>query len=115
MNYESSAKIPLWRPAAALLGEHRGLVRSMARRDLSSRYKGSIIGPAWAIITPAVMIIIFTVIFSEPHGAARSQLPPNTVGGNGAGLAGTGRDDGLRTGLFRLRLLVVSKDEEGFR
>jgi len=64
MNYQSSAKIPLWRPAAALLGEHRGLVRSMVRRDLSSRYKGSIIGPAWAIITPAVMIVIFTVIFS---------------------------------------------------
>ena len=69
MNYQSSAKIPLWRPAAALLGEHRGLVRSMVRRDLSSRYKGSIIGPAWAIITPAVMIIIFTAIFSGIFGA----------------------------------------------
>jgi lipopolysaccharide transport system permease protein len=64
LNYESGAKIPLWRPAAALLGEHRGLVRSMARRDFTSRYKGSVIGLAWAIITPAVMIIIFTVIFS---------------------------------------------------
>jgi homopolymeric O-antigen transport system permease protein len=69
MNYQSSAKIPLWRPAAALLGEHRGLVRSMVRRDLSSRYKGSIIGPAWAIITPAVQIIIFTAIFSGIFGA----------------------------------------------
>src|SRR5262245_23972252 len=64
MNYQSGVKIPLWRPAAALLGEHRGLVRSMVRRDLSSRYKGSVIGPAWAIITPTVMIIIFTMIFS---------------------------------------------------
>src|SRR5262245_17266500 len=64
MNYQSSAKIPLWRPAFALISEHRGLMRSMVRRDLSSRYKGSIIGFAWAIITPAVMIIIFTVIFS---------------------------------------------------
>jgi len=64
MNYQSEAKIPLWRPAVALFSEHRGLVRSMVRRDLSSRYKGSIIGPAWAIITPAVMIIIFTAIFS---------------------------------------------------
>jgi len=69
MNYQSSAKIPLWRPAAALLGEHRGLVRSMVRRDLSSRYKASIIGPAWAIITPAVMIIIYTVILSGIFGA----------------------------------------------
>ena len=69
MNYQSSAKIPLWRPAFALLSEHRGLMRSMVRRDLGSRYKGSIIGPAWAIINPAVMIIIFTVIFSGIFGA----------------------------------------------
>jgi len=69
MNYQSSVKIPLWRPAAALFSEHRGLVRSMVRRDLSNRYKGSIIGPAWAIITPAVTIIIFTAIFSGIFGA----------------------------------------------
>jgi lipopolysaccharide transport system permease protein len=68
MNYQSSAKIPLWQPAMALLSEHRGLVRSMVRRDLSSRYKGSIIGPAWAVITPIVMIVIFTAIFSGIFG-----------------------------------------------
>jgi lipopolysaccharide transport system permease protein len=69
MNYQSSEKIPLWQPAMALFSEHRGLVGSMVRRDLSSRYKGSIIGPAWAIITPAVMIVIFTAIFSGILGA----------------------------------------------
>jgi lipopolysaccharide transport system permease protein len=68
MNYQSSAKIPLWQPAMALLSEHRGLVSSMVRRDLSSRYKGSIIGPAWAVITPIVMIVIFTAIFSGIFG-----------------------------------------------
>jgi len=68
MNYQSGAKIPLWQPAMALLSEHRGLVRSMVRRDLSSRYKGSTIGPAWAVITPAVMIVIYTVIFSGIFG-----------------------------------------------
>ena len=69
MNYQSSAKIPLWQPAMALLSEHRGLVRSMVRRDLSSRYKGSVIGPAWAVITPVVMIVIFTAILSGIFGA----------------------------------------------
>jgi lipopolysaccharide transport system permease protein len=64
MNYSSSAKIPLWRPAWSLLREHRDLIRSMVRRDLTSRYKGSVMGSAWAIITPAVQIVIFTVIFS---------------------------------------------------
>ena len=69
MNYRSSAKIPLWRPALGLLGEHRGLIRSMVRRDLTSRYKGSFMGLAWTIITPAVMIVIYTVIFSGIFGA----------------------------------------------
>ncbi|MGH9837405.1 MAG: ABC transporter permease [Blastocatellia bacterium] len=69
MNYQSSAKIPLWTPAISLVCEHRGLIRSMVRRDLTSRYKGSVMGLAWAIITPAVTIAIFTLIFSGIFGA----------------------------------------------
>ena len=64
MNYSSTEKIPLWRPAGDLFREHAGLIRSMVRRDLTNRYKGSFMGLAWAIITPAVMIVIFTLIFS---------------------------------------------------
>jgi lipopolysaccharide transport system permease protein len=63
MIYQSSAKIPLWQPVMALINEHSGLIRSMVRRDLTSRYKGSIMGLAWAFITPAVMIVIYTLIF----------------------------------------------------
>jgi len=64
MNYQSAAKIPLWRPAVALVSEHYGLIRSMVRRDLTNRYKGSVMGWAWAFVTPAVQIVIFTLIFS---------------------------------------------------
>ncbi|MFN7949469.1 MAG: ABC transporter permease [Blastocatellia bacterium] len=64
LNYQASEKIPLWRPAAQLFNEHRGLIRSMVQRELTSRYKGSVMGVAWAVITPAVMIVIFTIIFS---------------------------------------------------
>src|SRR5262245_12120986 len=64
MNYLPSAKIPLWRPAWALIRDHAGLIRSMVKRDLTNRYKGSFMGPAWAFISPAVMMVIFTVIFS---------------------------------------------------
>ncbi|MBL8173007.1 MAG: ABC transporter permease [Acidobacteria bacterium] len=64
MNYSSSAKIPFWHPAAALLREHRDLIRSLVKRDLTSRYKGSVMGLGWTILTPAVQIVIFTVIFS---------------------------------------------------
>ncbi|MGE0887726.1 MAG: ABC transporter permease [Blastocatellales bacterium] len=69
MNYSSSAKIPLWQPAWTLIREHSGLIRSMVRRDLTSRYKGSVMGLGWTILTPAVQIVIFTVIFSGIFGA----------------------------------------------
>ncbi|HEX4948721.1 MAG TPA: ABC transporter permease [Blastocatellia bacterium] len=64
IHYQSNAKIPLWRPLLNLWREHRGLIRSMIQRELSSRYKGSLMGLGWAIISPAVMIVIFTIIFS---------------------------------------------------
>ncbi|MEP7342926.1 MAG: ABC transporter permease [Acidobacteriota bacterium] len=52
-----------------LIREHRGLIHSMVQRDLTSRYKGSLIGLMWTVITPAVMITIYTVIFSGIFGA----------------------------------------------
>ncbi len=64
LNYQASEKIPLWRPAVELVREHRGLIHSMVRRELTGRYKGSLMGVAWSVITPAVMIVIFTIIFS---------------------------------------------------
>jgi lipopolysaccharide transport system permease protein len=47
-----------------LFWNHRGLIRSMVRRDISQRYRGSFLGPFWTIVTPAVQIVIFTIIFS---------------------------------------------------
>lgn len=69
MRHQSNAKIPFWRPALNLIREHRGLIHSMVQRDLTSRYKGSLIGLMWTVITPAVMITIYTVIFSGIFGA----------------------------------------------
>jgi lipopolysaccharide transport system permease protein len=53
-----------WQPLRALLGIHRALLFSMVRREVSQRYRGSFLGPIWAILTPAVQIVIFTLIFS---------------------------------------------------
>ena len=64
MSYQSSAKVPLWSPALALFSEHRGLIGSMVKRDLANRYKGSMMGWLWTVVTPAVQIIIFTLIFA---------------------------------------------------
>ena len=45
------------------------LVFTFAKRELLSRYKGSVLGIAWAVLTPVVMIAIFTFIFAGIFGA----------------------------------------------
>ena len=40
------------------------LIFSFAKRELLGRYKGSALGIAWAVLTPVVMIAIFTFIFA---------------------------------------------------
>ena len=42
---------------------------SFAKRELLGRYKGSALGIAWAVLTPVVMIAIFTFIFAGIFGA----------------------------------------------
>jgi len=45
------------------------LTFSFAKRELLGRYKGSALGIAWAVLTPVVMIAIFTFIFAGIFGA----------------------------------------------
>jgi len=58
----------IWRPLLELPGR-ADLIFSFARRDLVGRYKGSALGIAWAVLTPVVMIAIFTFIFAGIFGA----------------------------------------------
>ena len=56
--------LPLWQ-----LPRKSELILSLAKRDLLTRYKGSMLGFVWAIVTPIVMIAIFTFIFAGMFGA----------------------------------------------
>lgn len=58
-----TARRAVWRPLWELPGRFE-LIGSLARRELVARYKGSVLGIVWAIITPVVMIAIFTFIFA---------------------------------------------------
>ncbi len=46
------------------LGRHRELIRTMAWRDFTARYRGSFGGLFWSVIQPLVMMVIYTVVFS---------------------------------------------------
>jgi lipopolysaccharide transport system permease protein len=58
-----TARRTVWRPLWELPGRFE-LILTLARRELLARYKGSMLGIVWAIVTPVVMIAIFTFIFA---------------------------------------------------
>lgn len=47
------------------LYEYRELFRVLAWRDLSVRYRQTVVGSAWALIRPFLTMIIFTIIFGK--------------------------------------------------
>src|SRR2546425_3544736 len=71
-----TARRVVWRPLWELPSRSE-LILSLARRELAARYKGSVLGIVWAVLTPIVMIAIFTFIFAgifkARFGASSSQ------------------------------------------
>ena len=65
---QSTANRRTWQPLWQLPSRAE-LIFSFAKRELLGRYKGSVLGIAWAVLTPAVMIAIFTFVFSGIFGA----------------------------------------------
>ena len=47
------------------LWRYRELFRVLAWRDLSVRYKQTVIGVLWALIRPLLTMVVFTVIFGR--------------------------------------------------
>ena len=59
-------QIPSPTPAAMFrsLWRNRQLIWQMTRREVAGRYRGSIIGLAWSFVTPLLMLIVYTFVFS---------------------------------------------------
>jgi lipopolysaccharide transport system permease protein len=43
---------------------HRDLLRQFTRREVESRYRGSLLGVAWSLAAPLCMLTIYTIVFS---------------------------------------------------
>lgn len=52
----SKARLPLW--------DYRRLILTLAWRDVSSRYRGSVGGLLWSLITPLLLLAVYTAVFS---------------------------------------------------
>lgn len=49
--------------------QQRQLIRTLVRRDVAARYQGSVLGNVWALITPLLMLAVYTFIFSVVFNA----------------------------------------------
>lgn len=63
-----TARRAVWQPLWEL-PRRLDLIASLSRRELAARYKGSALGIIWAVLTPVIMIAIFTFIFAGIFGA----------------------------------------------
>ncbi|TAN38413.1 MAG: ABC transporter permease [Verrucomicrobia bacterium] len=70
------ASQPWWRINFRELWEYRDLMGIMARRDLTSAYKQSVLGPAWFVLQPLLTTLVFTVVFSNIAGIGTNGIPP---------------------------------------
>ncbi len=45
------------------LTSHRALILQLSKREVSSRYRGSVMGFFWTLLNPLLMLLIYTLIF----------------------------------------------------
>jgi lipopolysaccharide transport system permease protein len=58
---------------------HRKLVLRLARREIETKYRGSLLGVLWSIITPLFMLMVYTFVFGIVF-QARWSTPEAEVG-----------------------------------
>jgi homopolymeric O-antigen transport system permease protein len=61
--------------AVRSLWAHREIVYTLAERDFRSQYKQATLGITWALITPVLTLVIFTVVFSHVKAFGSEGIP----------------------------------------
>lgn len=46
------------------LWQYREMIASLVKRDLKSRYKGSVLGFLWMFLNPLLQLLVYTIVFS---------------------------------------------------
>ena len=52
------------REMASSLWRNKGLIRNLVLREVVGRYKGSMLGIFWSLVTPVFMLAVYTFVFS---------------------------------------------------
>jgi lipopolysaccharide transport system permease protein len=57
------------------LWRYRELLLALTIRDIKVRYKQAVLGVAWAVLQPALLMIVFTVFFARLGGLSGGDVP----------------------------------------
>ncbi|MHB8192967.1 MAG: ABC transporter permease [Bellilinea sp.] len=60
---------------------YRDLIGFLVRRDLTSRYKRSVLGIAWTMLNPLGMMIVLTIVFSQLFRVEMENYPAYVLSG----------------------------------
>lgn len=64
-----------WKPDLKEFWHYRDLLMLLVRRDLTSQYKQTILGPAWLVLQPLLTTITYTVMFGLVARLAPTGIP----------------------------------------
>jgi ABC-type polysaccharide/polyol phosphate export permease len=67
-------RIRLW-PSLRELLARRELVRTLAERDLRARYKQAVLGFSWAVVTPLLLMVAFSLVFPRVAKVSTGGVP----------------------------------------
>lgn len=56
--------------------QYRDLISLLIKREFVSKYKQTILGPAWAVIQPLLTTVVFTFVFGNMAGLANTGAVP---------------------------------------
>lgn len=59
--------------------EYRDLIVLFVKRDFTSKYKQTILGPLWAVIQPLLTTVVFSIIFGSLAGLTTSDVAGETL------------------------------------
>jgi ABC-type polysaccharide/polyol phosphate export permease len=62
-------------PSLHELVARRELVLSLAERDLRARYKQAVLGFSWAVVTPLLLMVAFSLVFPRVANVSTGDIP----------------------------------------
>lgn len=68
------------------LWRHRALAWQFARRDVEGRYRGSLLGLAWTVVHPLVLLVTYTLVFGGLFAARWPEARSQGLGSYGVAL-----------------------------